>query len=263
MLIVCNGAFKSGSTWLYRIIKVIIRGKDIPLEFHAEEKWHGTSIAGDKLPGFLETVDYKNENYVCKSHYDDVKIRNLLASYNDVYIFNIKRDIRDVLVSAYYHYNRVDGVERTFEEFYWGKGRSLIGYINNYHDIWHNMEGKIYVSSYQRLHEDFDNEVQGIFGFLNYHLKPGDLERLKEKTNMKTSRKLWKEDSKPAEKRFFRKGVMGDWKNHFTPEIEADLNKMNQAAQSKNPVIRRANRFLRKKMHGLKKRLIKNKEKNA
>jgi hypothetical protein len=226
MLIVCNGAFKSGSTWLFRIVKVIIQGKPIPPEFHSSEEWHGLNIASDKLSKFLEKVDYKNEDYVCKSHYDNVNIRNLLLAYDDVYILNIKRDIRDVIVSAYYYLDRKEGVKRTFEEFYWEKGRSLIGFINQYHEIWHNIDRKIYVSSYQRLHEDFDNEVQRIFGFLNYDLKPGDLERLREKTSLETSRKLWKEDANPSEERFFRKGIIGDWKNHFTPVIEKDLNKI-------------------------------------
>ena len=257
MLIVCNGAFKSGSTWLYRIIKVIIRHKAIPPRFHAEDKWHGESIAGDKLPEFLETVDYKNENYVCKSHYDDVKIRDLLLAFDDVYILNIKRDLRDVITSAYYHFNREDGIDRSFEEFYWGKGRSLIGYIDEYHDIWHNLEGKIYVSSYRLLHEDFEDEVRRISDFLNYPLKPGDLERLKEKTSMNASRKLWKEESKSNKERFFRKGIIGDWENHFTPEIEADFNKMNRTVQPRNPVIKKKNRFLSKKIRSLKKLLFK------
>lgn len=229
MLVICNGAFKSGSNWLYRIVKLIIPGKPIPSEFHAEKEWHGISIASDKLSEFLEKVDYKNENYVCKSHYDDVNIRNLLLSFDGVYILNIKRDIRDVIVSAYYHHNREDGVERTFEEYYWKKGRSLIGYINRYHNIWHNIDRKIYVSSYQRLHEDFDNEVHRIFSFLNHNIKPDDLGLLRKQTNLESLRRLWKEDSKPSEERFFRKGIIGDWKTHFTPSIEKDFNKMYQS----------------------------------
>jgi hypothetical protein len=257
MLIVCNGAFKSGSTWLFRIAKLIILSKPIPSEFHSFEKWHGQSIASDKLSEFLEKVDYKNENYVCKSHYDDVNIRELLLSFNGVYILNIKRDIRDVIVSAYYHYNKEDGVKRTFEEFYWEKGQSLIRFINQYHDIWQNINGKIYVSSYQKLHEDFDNEVRRIFNFLNYNLKPNDLELLREKTSLETSRKLWKEDSKPPDERFFRKGVIGDWKSHFTPLIEKDFIKINQALESTTSISKKASFSIRKRMYGLKKRFSK------
>lgn len=257
MLVICNGAFKSGSNWLYRIVKLIIPGKPIPSEFHAEKEWHGISIASNKLSEFLGQVDYKNENYVCKSHYDDVNIRNLLLSFDGVYILNIKRDIRDVIVSAYYYRNRKDGVKRTFEEFYWEKGRSLIRFINQYHDIWQNINGKIYVSSYQKLHEDFDNEVSRIFNFLNYNLKPKDLELLREKTNLDSLRRLWKEDSKPPDKRFFRKGVTGDWKNHFTPSIEKDFNKINQKLHSSPSIWEKASFSIRKRMYRLKKRFSK------
>ena len=223
MLVLCNGAFKSGSTWIYQIVSLIIPGKPIPHAYHSSEKWHGKTIVEDKLSEFLENVDFKNEDYVCKAHYDNEKTRDILLKASDVYILNIKRDLRDVITSAYYHFNREDRVESTFDEFYWEKGRNLIGFIKKYHDIWHPITGKIYVSSYQLLHEEFENEVNRIFNFLNYILKPGDVDRLKKKTTMEISQKLWNEDNKPAEERFFRKGVMGDWRNHFTPEIEEDF----------------------------------------
>jgi len=257
LLVICNGAFKSGSTWLFRIVKLLIPGKPIPPEFHSTAEWKGMSIAKKKLSKFLEKVDYKNENYVCKAHYNDVKIRSLLLKFDDVYILNIKRDIRDVITSAYYHYNRRNGVKWTFDEFYWRKGRNLVGYISEYHNIWYPIEGKIYVSSYQGLYQDFDKEVRRICNFLNYYLKPGELGHLKEKTSLEIFRKSWKEESSPPEKRFFRKGIIGDWKNHFTPGIEADFNKMSREAQLKKTVIKKMNRFIRNKIRGLKKRLSK------
>jgi hypothetical protein len=233
MLIVCNGAFKSGSTWLYNIIKSTIPSKPIPQEFHADAQWHGDSIAIEKIPLFLEKVDYKNVNYIFKSHYGDLTTRDILLSHDHVYCLNITRDIRDVIVSAYYHFIREDGIKRPFEDYYWVKGRTLIEYVYEYHLVWPNIEGKIYVSSYERLNEDFDNEAQRIFDFLNYTLTPEKLKILRAKTSLQESRRLWKEDSKKPEDCFFRKGIVGDWENHFTPAIEEDYNNVMQTTIKK------------------------------
>jgi hypothetical protein len=228
MLIVCNGAFKSGSTWLFTLIQFMIPHQRIPVEFNTDDRWRGHNISPEMLPVFLKEVDYISDNYICKSHYFDPKVRDLLLSHHDVYILNIKRDIRDVIVSAYYHYNREDGVKRSFDEFYWGKGRTLIGFLNKYHELWHNISKKIYVCSYKGLLEDFEKEVMGISNFLNWDLKKGDLETLREKTKLQSMRKLRKEESKPQEVLFFRKGIIGDWKNYFTPGIEKDFNRLNR-----------------------------------
>lgn len=226
MLIVCNGAFKSGSTWLFNILRFTIPWVRIQPEFQSEKEWRGETIAEPALPQFLEKVDYHNENYIIKSHYYDINTRDRLLKYDHVYIFNIKRDIRDVIVSAYYHYKRIEGLKQTFEEYYWKRGRELIWYLNDYHSMWDSREGKIYVSSYRGLLEDFDNEVRRIFLFLNYVLKPGAVEDLKNRTTMSESRKLWNEDAKSPDECFFRKGIMGDWQSHFSPQIEADYNQI-------------------------------------
>jgi hypothetical protein len=226
MLIICNGAFKSGSTWLFNILRFTVKCVRIPPEFHDEKEWRGESIAEDKLPLFLKKIDYRNKNYISKNHYYETKTRDLLLTYDDVYIFNIKRDIRDVIVSAYYHFKREEGLNQTFEEYYWQRGKNLIWYMNDYHAIWSAREAKIHVTSYNGLLEDFENEARQISTFLDYPLKPGVVKRLRNQTTIEESRKLWREDSKPPEECFFRKGIIGDWKNHFTPEIEADYNEI-------------------------------------
>ncbi len=230
MLIVCNGAFKSGSTWIFAIASYMVQHDPIPEEFQLGGKWRGSSVPQEQLPDFLDKVDYKNHNYVFKSHFDDVKVRDLFLSYDNVYVLNIRRNLRDVMVSAYYHYNREDNVNRTFAEFYWSKGRKLVAYINQYHRTWHNTDGKIYVSSYDALLTDMDNEVGRIASFLKQELTPAKLEKVKNSTSLSSLRKLWADEGKPEGKRFFRKGVSGDWINYFTPEIEADFNKFYQGS---------------------------------
>lgn len=226
MFIICNGAFKSGSTWLFNMLRFTLPWLKILPEYQDKKAWRGESIAESALSQFLREVDYLNQNYIIKSHYYNTKTRDLLIKYKSVYIFNIKRDIRDVIVSSYYHYKREENLTQTFEEYYWQRGRELIWYLNDYHSIWAARKNKIYVSSYECLLDDFANEAQRIFGFLNYDLKPNEIESLKKRTTMEEFRKLWGEDTKPDEECFFRKGIVGDWQSHFTQQIEADYNKI-------------------------------------
>lgn len=224
MLIICNGAFKSGSTWLFNILRFTLPWLRISPKYQNTKEWRGESIAESTLPLFLTEIDFHTKNYIIKSHYYNAETRDLLLKYDHVYIFNIKRDIRDVIVSAYYHYKREENLKQTFEEYYWQSGHGLIRYLNDYHSMWAARTGKIYVSSYEGLLEDFSNEVRRIFYFLNYDLKSDKIESLKKRTTMNEFRKLWGEDSKPVEECFFRKGIIGDWQSHFTPQIEADYN---------------------------------------
>ncbi len=50
---------------------------------------------------------------------------------------------------------------------------------------------------------------------------------------MQKMSKMWKELHKPQEERFFRKGTIGDWENHFTPEIDEDFDKVLEVSKER------------------------------
>jgi hypothetical protein len=62
--------------------------------------------------------------------------RDLILSYNDVNVLNIKRDMRDVVVSAYYHECCNSGYEGSFQDFYWQRGRTVAQRVADYHEVW-------------------------------------------------------------------------------------------------------------------------------
>jgi hypothetical protein len=46
----------------------------------------------------LARLDYHVDVYVAKTHFGKPEQRDLILSYGDVYVVNIKRDMRDVVV---------------------------------------------------------------------------------------------------------------------------------------------------------------------
>lgn len=229
MLIICNGAFKSGSTWLFMLLKCGINPLDIPESFRITEKWNGETIQETDLPRFLATVDIIRHDYVIKTHWDKASTLKTALAHPDVYVFNIVRDFRDVIVSAYYHYHREFKRTESFEEFYWKERRDLLAYLQSFHRLWRKRPGKVHVASYEGLLRDFAAEIRKVFAFIGRPIEDKHIDILARHITMDSLRAMWKESDKPAEERFFRQGKSGDWKRHFTPEMEADFHTMNRS----------------------------------
>ena len=62
--------------------------------------------------------------------------------------------------------------------------------------------------------------------FLGLPLTDEKVAFIQEETSLARQQKERGEDDKPEHERFFRKGIIGDWKNHFTAEQLEDLEKI-------------------------------------
>jgi hypothetical protein len=200
MLAIANGAFKSGSSWLFKILCCITQFPPPP-KAYLNLEWKNPSLHPNQLAKFLASEDFSTQNYLCKNHFGNSRERNLLLSYPNVFVFNIKRDLRDVVVSAYYHDCRVQGFEGSFEDYYWVWGRLHAHKVRKYHSVWDVSSPQVYVSSYERLKQDFTLEVNEIANFLgsislkkfNFALLLSALNR--EKNQLKQFKKATKQPS--------------------------------------------------------------------
>ena len=78
MLVICNGVFKSGSSWLHAILLEIFRVKNIQIN-NIPEKYNPDIKSPDRileknLFSFLRDENYTQLNYITKSHYFSNKI---------------------------------------------------------------------------------------------------------------------------------------------------------------------------------------------
>ena len=108
----------------------------------------------------------------------------------------------------------------------------MIAYLKRHHELWGSRDGRIYMSSYERLRHSFPAEVRRIARFLGRELDDEGVAKAAHATSMENLRRLWKEEDRAPDDRFFRKGVVGDWRSHFTPEIARDFHHLDTSARA-------------------------------
>ena len=223
MLVICNGAIKSGSTWLYNILTHIVKFNHPPNQYLTQGNKKHPCIQPQKLNDFLAQEDYKNINYISKNHLGKPEYKSLLLSHENVCVFDIERDSRDVVVSNYYHDCFRNGYKGTFDEYYWQTGRKVVAGLASYHNLWRDGGQNVYLSSYEKLHHDFHNEVRRIAAVLKVSLTPKEVENISQKTSIDNLRKQYRNDPHFQGSKFFRKGAIGDWKTHFSKALIKDI----------------------------------------
>ena len=245
MLIVCNGAFKSGSTWLYNIVRELTGGDAPPAEY-LNPAWRHPSIDSAKLAALLAALK-PSDCFVVKNHFNTREQRDALLAHPDVRVLNITRDLRDMIVSSYYHVRRVKGYDGDFARYYWETGRATMLSVDRYHRLWRMRSPHVYTASYERLHADFTGQVREIAAFLGVKTTDEQLAQLRGETSLDALRQRYGEAE--SGDKFFRKGVVGDWQNHLTPEIIDDIDQSlrRQARTASLPyrIFRRIKRLLK------------------
>jgi hypothetical protein len=131
MLVLCNGAYKSGSTWLFNIVAQLT-AFEFPPPSYRNRKWRNPSIDPARLVDFLRSVDFRTRNFVSKQHIGEQRPRDLVLATEDVLVLDIDRDLRDVIVSAYYHHRRDGRFVGSIADFYRTEGRLIAHQVSRY-----------------------------------------------------------------------------------------------------------------------------------
>lgn len=238
MFVLANGAFKSGSTWLFTILQATGYFSGLPNEYIAGPGVGRSWLKPGLVKGFLESGVYKDAHYLAKGHHYSKRTRDTFLAYNEVYVFNIKRDVKDSLVSHYHHLimqgklddslAQAENIKKGFADYYWRLGRYKAQQIRIYHQVWDVPSPQIYVSSFEQLKNDFDGEVGKIGHFLGFDFSPAMIARLRDETRLENVQKAGGMDKLAEHKRFVRKGLIGEWKNYFGEDILADVTRIEQ-----------------------------------
>ncbi|MCI4644659.1 MAG: sulfotransferase domain-containing protein [Hyphomonadaceae bacterium] len=213
MLIINNGAPKSGSTWIGQIIKRTGIAEPLPEELR-NPGWLNPSFHPNKLKSALEPERFSSNLIFCKQHWRGESIHHKIAGQPHVRMINIIRDVRDVCVSRYFHDVRHGHFKGSMDDFFsTGQARSRIDEYVEYHRFWHAQPHPILLLSYERMQHAFKAEVRRLFEFID--LEPARTETLLKLAKRKTD---MKRQTMTGEGHHRRKGVVGDHANHLSPD---------------------------------------------
>ena len=250
-LVFATGFDKSGTTWLMDILNlhpdITCRGSGQIFNFYKdvhflsdhggygvfvrntiESRWFGM---GGKV-WFDENVVIANfRNFVAASfqRYNIKKSRFVgdKSTVQDVALIRkvfpkakiicMVRDVRDVAVSFAYHFKRGDSNkfndDGTFQESY--LKQVMEAWCAYSMHIRSNLsDGGLKVIKYEDMVMNPDTVISAIYQFMSVNSDDGILKKVVEETsfeNMSGGRKPGEEDTKS----YFRKGIVGDWANHF------------------------------------------------
>ncbi|RWS22053.1 estrogen sulfotransferase-like protein [Leptotrombidium deliense] len=193
------------------------------------------------LPG-INWLKRQTGKRLIKTHLPLPFFTNALKS--NAKIVTIIRDPKDVLVSFYYfaRMNNLIGFTDDFSKFFelfvkdkvaygpiWKHYSDFISLVNN-----SEQNEAILVVHYEKLKSNFEDEVDRICKFLGKRkLSEYEMSELKKhccfesmKVNPSVNYEHWDQLGvrNLNESEFFRKGIVGDWKAHFSPQQRQTFN---------------------------------------
>ena len=234
MLIVCNGIFKSGSSWLHAVVLEIIKMNNIQLTdvpyFYTNNTSSPTTIIESKLKDFLLTEDYINKHYITKSHY--YLSSTLEAKYDEnIFFLFIERNVRDAVVSHFYHFKKKYKIFNYFNFYYYTLGRFKAYEILFLNNEYKKAFGTSNFFQYDQMKNDFKSVVDKISSILKLKtLNLQEIKMIKKNTSINKMRndlrmgksKYYSTVKKNRDK-LLRKGEIGDWKNYFSKRKKNDI----------------------------------------
>lgn len=174
----------------------------------------------------LDKLDKKKDKiFICKGHWGKRKERDLLLSYNNIRIFLIWRNIRDVLVSHYFYRLNKYGKDYTgFREYYLIEGRWFLLDQLKFRKNWQSVrnDSRVINASFARLVKNFHQatkemvEAVGINGV--------DYDDLKKRVSLSNLRQKYN-----SNKALFRRGILDEHR-----QIINDQKIQNEIEQIKN-----------------------------
>lgn len=237
MLIICNGAFKSGSSWLHAILVELtivkkLNLKKVPIKYTNDIN-SPTTIIESRLQDFLFYEDYKTENYLTKAHF--FKISTLRKEYsNDIRMLFIERNMRDAVVSHYFHIRNKYRFKISFVLYYYFLGRYKAYEIGIFNDRCKEFMGAERFFNFEDLISNFEDTIRGIAKVLDINeISNKEIARIKKDTAIDKLREQLKRGNVsyyPSNRKdnwkLFREGKVNSWKDHFNDNQIIDIEKI-------------------------------------
>lgn len=221
---------KSGTTWMQEILPLILSGGDLT-RVQTIPNW-------DRVPWLEETraalvMDKLTAPRLMVSHMPYGLMPQSFFKSKAKVIY-VARNPKDILVSSFYFHQMATFLEDpgTFEEFMekFLTGQVLFGKWTEHFKSWRKADlgDRMLFVTYEEMVGDLKGVIQRFSDFLGKMTSKDTVERIAShctfntmKTNAMSNYSLVPQEVLDSKKSsFLRKGISGDWKNHFSPELE-------------------------------------------
>ena len=237
MLIICNGAFKSGSSWLHAILVELTIVKNLDLQKvpnkYTNDINSPTTIIESQIGNFLLIEDYSSKNYLTKAHF--FKKTTLRRKYpEDVKFLFIERDMRDAITSHYFHMINQYRYKLSFAFYYFFIGRYKAFEIALFTYRCKKFRGEENFFRFSDLISDFEGTTRKISLSLGIaDLSDEEVKQIKEQTTLDKLRKELKKGNisyYPTNGddnwKLFREGKIGGWRKYFKDRHLKDISRI-------------------------------------
>ena len=237
MLVICNGAFKSGSSWLHALAKSVLQKNFVAITPVPKDYNTGKSpvslISEQQLPRFIKNEDIQHNNYLTKAHFFSES--TLARSYPDEVIFIfIERDLRDAIVSHYHHFKVKINKPVNFSCYYWLIGRYKAYEISLFNNRCHKYFGDKNFFSYEKMKLDPAAAIQRLCVVIGLPpLSNKELDSVIDETSIESMREkaatgslVYYHDAGVKHAEMFRKGAIGEYRKYIGARALSDLNEI-------------------------------------
>ncbi|XP_044062568.1 sulfotransferase family 2, cytosolic sulfotransferase 3 isoform X2 [Siniperca chuatsi] len=222
---------KSGTIWMQEILPLVLNGGDLtPIQ---------TIPNWDRVPWLEEkrlavVVDQLASPRALVTHFPYHLMPPSFHTSKAKVIYVI-RNPKDVIVSSYYFHQMAGFLDDpgTFDEFInkFLEGRVMFGKWTDHVKGWRHTElgDRIMYITYEEMLQDLPAALGRISDFLGRHLSEETIQKIAQHcsfknmkaNNMSNFSLVPKVHMDPDKSPFLRKGIAGDWKNHFSSELLA------------------------------------------
>ena len=228
-----------GTTWTQHIVNLIRnQGKDDTSGLHIVKAvpWI-ESVLPIGIP--IEDLDKMPSPRCFKTHSPYNMMAGGLPHTSPAKYIYIARNPKDVAVSYYYHMRMfiILKYSGTWDEFYqlYKSGKVYFGsWFDHVLEWWKHRDAEnILFLKYENMKKDHRGVVKKMAEFMGYNLEEEVIDTIVEKSTFQSMRdnpatNLDKIEMpvaavKPDAQPFLRKGIVGDWRNYFTPEQNAEF----------------------------------------
>ena len=213
---------KCGTTWMEQVVHLLLHDGEQGEKLLTEEMPWIEAIPSRPVgfQAFLAGMEYPR---VFTSHLP-YQLMPGFANRSARFV-NVARNPKDTAVSAYYHYRKM-GFDGSWAEHLqlFLEGKRLFGdFYSHVLDWWQasQMADHIFFTTYEAMKADLGQVVAQLAEFLGKVADPELIATVVEKSSFKAMATNPQTDfswmpRKEGEESHFRKGVVGDWRNHFT-----------------------------------------------